>query len=75
MEAQSPLMEILSLRKIGGSLYFRLPNYYKYKFNLNPGDVYQIIPNRDGTILKIVKAEEETEQQADGRTREAMDAA
>lgn len=62
-------MEILSLRKIGGSLYFRVPNYYKYKFNLHPGDVYQIIPNRDGTILKIVKAEEVTAEQEDGRSR------
>jgi len=59
MEPASPLREILSVRKIGGSLYFRLPAYYRHKFNLNPGDLYHVIPNMDGTILKLVKADEE----------------
>ena len=52
------LPDTVSIRKVGGSLYFRLPGYYRHKFNLKVGDQYQLIPNMDGTIFKLVKSED-----------------
>ena len=51
-------MDILALKKIGGSLYFKLPLSYRHKFDFEPGDLFHLIPNNDGTILKLVKADE-----------------
>jgi len=62
-------MDIIALKKIGGSLYFKLPLSYRHKFDFEPGDLFHLIPNNDGTILKLVKAEEVTAQQEDGRGR------
>jgi len=62
-------MDIIALKKIGGSLYFKLPLSYRHKFDFEPGDLFHLIPNNDGTILKLVKAEEVTAQQEDGRSR------
>jgi hypothetical protein len=50
-------------------LYFKLPLSYRHKFDFEPGDLFHLIPNNDGTILKLVKAEEVTAQQEDGRSR------
>jgi hypothetical protein len=62
-------MDIIALKKIGGSLYFKLPLSYRHKFDFEPGDLFHLIPNNDGTILKLVKADEVTAQQEDGRSR------
>jgi hypothetical protein len=62
-------MDIIALKKIGGSLYFKLPLSYRHKFDFEPGDLFHLIPNNDGTILKLVKAEEVTAQQENGRSR------
>jgi len=51
-------MDIIALKKIGGSLYFKLPLSYRHKFDFEPGVLFHLIPNNDGTILKLVKADE-----------------
>src|SRR5262249_9894812 len=51
-------MDTIALKKIGGSLYFKLPLSYRHKFDFEPGDLFHLIPNKDGTILKLVKADE-----------------
>jgi antitoxin component of MazEF toxin-antitoxin module len=64
--------DILSIRKIGGSLYFRLPAYHVHKFHLKPGDRYEFISNADGTFFKLIKVDdaEEIPPQVDGRRRQ-----
>ena len=39
-------------------MYFKLPLSYRHKFDFEPGDLFHLIPNNDGTILKLVKADE-----------------
>ena len=39
-------------------MYFKLPLSYRHKFDFEPGDLFHLIPNKDGTILKLVKADE-----------------
>ena len=51
--------EIIPAWKIGGSLYFRLPAHYVRKFKVRHGDQYEFIPNADGTILRLIKVDEE----------------
>jgi antitoxin component of MazEF toxin-antitoxin module len=51
-------METLMIKKIGGSLYFRFPIAFVRKYNLKEGDVYSLLPNMDGTILKFIKDDE-----------------
>ena len=58
-------MDIIALKKIGGSLYFKLPLSYRHKFDFNPGDLFHLIPNQDGTVLKLVKAEQEVTEAAE----------
>jgi hypothetical protein len=63
-------METLLLKKIGGSLYFKLPLSYRHKFDLKPGDVYSILPNGDGTVFKIIRDEELTLKDMSEREQE-----
>jgi hypothetical protein len=58
-------VDIIALKKIGGSLYFKLPLSYRHKFDFNPGDLFHLIPNSDGTVLKLVKAEQEVTEAAE----------
>jgi hypothetical protein len=58
-------MDIIALKKIGGSLYFKLPLSYRHKFDFKEGDPFHLIPNNDGTILKLVKAEQEATEAAE----------
>jgi hypothetical protein len=51
-------MDSLPVRKIGGSLYIRLPFTFRHKFGLKAGDRYEPIPNADGSIIKLIKADE-----------------
>jgi hypothetical protein len=51
--------EIIPAWKIGGSLYFRLPAHYVRKFKVKHRDRYEFIPNADGTILRLIKVDEE----------------
>ena len=53
-------MDTLILKKIGGSLYFKLPLSYRHKFDLKAGTIFHVIPNQDGTVFKIIKAEDLT---------------
>jgi len=52
-------MDRLAIQQIGGSLYIRLPAYFRHKFHLKAGDLYDFIPNMDGTILRLIKVDEE----------------
>jgi len=51
-------MQTQKIRKIGGSLYFRLPFTFKHKYDLKVGDPYDCIPNQDGSIIKFIRTEE-----------------
>jgi hypothetical protein len=51
-------MDTIALKKIGGSLYFKLPLSYRHKFDFEPGDLFHLTANADGTILRLVKTEE-----------------
>jgi hypothetical protein len=53
-------MDTIALKKIGGSLYFKLPLSYRHKFDFEPGDLFHLIPNADGSILKLIRADEES---------------
>jgi len=48
-----------AIRPIGGSLYIKLPPDYRYRYHLGAGDLYDLIPNADGSIIKLVKVDEE----------------
>jgi hypothetical protein len=63
--------DVLSLKKNGGSLYFRLPAYHVHKHGLKPGDRYEFISNADGTLLRFLRVEgEDLPPQVDGRRRQ-----
>ena len=51
-------MNRLSVKKIGGSLYIRLPFTFRHKFGLKEGDIYEPIPNADGSIIKLIRVDE-----------------
>ena len=50
-------MQKIAILKVGGSLYFRLPMHIKHKFDLEAGQTFYILPNKDGTIFKFIKQE------------------
>jgi hypothetical protein len=52
-------MDRLAIRKIGGSLYIKFPSDYKRRYHLGEGDLYDLIPNMDGTIIKLVRADDQ----------------
>jgi hypothetical protein len=47
-----------AIRPIGGSLYIKLPPDYRHRYHLGAGDLYDLIPNADGSIIKLVKVDE-----------------
>jgi hypothetical protein len=51
-------MNGLPVKKIGGSLYIRLPFTFRHKFGLKEGDRYDPIPNADGSIIKLIRIDE-----------------
>ena len=57
-------MHRTAIRPIGGSLYLKLPPDYRHRFHLGAGDLYDLIPNADGTIIKLVKSDEQPVRQA-----------
>jgi hypothetical protein len=52
-------MHRTAIRPIGGSLYLKLPPDYRHRYHLGAGDLYDWIPNADGTILKLVKVDDQ----------------
>jgi antitoxin component of MazEF toxin-antitoxin module len=52
-------MDKIAIQQIGGSLYIRLPAYFRHKLHLKTGDVYEFIPNADGSVLRLIKIDEE----------------
>jgi hypothetical protein len=52
-------MHRTALRPIGGSLYLKLPPDYRHRYHLGAGDLFDLIPNTDGSIIKLVKVDEE----------------
>ena len=59
-------MNIVSVKKIGGSLYVRLPFPFRHKFGLKEGDRYEPIPNPDGSIIKLIRVDEQEATEAAG---------
>jgi hypothetical protein len=53
-----------AIRPIGGSLYIKLPPDYRYRYHLGAGDLYDLIPNADGSIIKLVRVDEVDEVRA-----------
>ena len=56
-------MDRLAIQQIGGSLYFRLPAYFWRKHGIEEGDQYDLIVNADGTIIKLVRSDEQPVRQ------------
>jgi len=56
-------MDRLAIKQIGGSLYFRLPSYFWRKHHIEAGDLYDLIVNADGTIIKLVRSDEQPGRQ------------
>jgi hypothetical protein len=54
-----------AIRPIGGSLYIKLPPDYKHRYHLGAGDLYDLIPNADGSIIKLVRVDEVDEVTAE----------
>jgi hypothetical protein len=61
-------MDTIALKKIGGSLYFKLPLSYRHKFDFEPGDLFHLIPNADGSVLKLIR----TDDVQDAATQDAQ---
>ena len=57
-------MDRISLKRVGGSLYFRLPSYFVRKHQMEVGDLYDLFVNADGTIIKLVRSDEQPVRQA-----------
>jgi len=51
------LIEKTTARRVGDSLYFRIPLNYWRKHNLKPGDAFFWIPKEDAVILKRITPE------------------
>jgi hypothetical protein len=56
-------MDRLAIKQIGGSLYFRLPSYFWRKHGIEAGDLFDLIVNADGSIIKLIKADEQPVRQ------------
>ena len=51
------LIEKTTARRVGDSLYFRIPLNYWRKHNLKPGDAFFWIPKEGAVILKRITPE------------------
>jgi hypothetical protein len=56
-------MDRLAIKQIGGSLYFRLPAYFVRKHGIEAGDLFDLLVNADGSIIKLVKSDEQPVRQ------------
>jgi hypothetical protein len=63
-------MEQITLRRIGGTLYFRVPVNFVRENNLSPGDSLYWIPGKDTVTLRVIKREVLAE--LFGKTEEAV---
>jgi hypothetical protein len=50
-------MEQITLRRIGGTLYFRVPVDFVRANSLSPGDSLYWIPGKDTVTLRVIKRE------------------
>jgi hypothetical protein len=50
-------MQQIALRRIGGTLYFRVPVSFVRANDLRPGDSLYWIPGKDTVTLRVIKAE------------------
>ena len=57
-------MDRLALKRVGGSLYFRLPAYFWHKHGIEEGDLYDLFVNADGSIIKLVRSDDQPVRQA-----------
>jgi hypothetical protein len=51
------LIEKTTVRRVGDSLYFKIPLSYWRKHNLKPGDAFFWIPKEGAVILKRITPE------------------
>jgi len=51
-------MDRIAIKQVGGSLYFRVPAYFVRKHRIEAGDLFDLIVNADGSIIKLVKVDE-----------------
>jgi hypothetical protein len=58
-------MERVTLRKVGRSLYFRMPARFIHLHNLKDGDAFYLVPGKTGVTFNIVKEELVGEQVAE----------
>ena len=56
-------MDRLAIKQIGGSLYFRLPAYFVRRHHIEAGDLFDLLVNADGTIIKLVRSDEQPVRQ------------
>ena len=56
-------MDRLAIKQVGGSLYFRIPMYFVHKHHMEVGDLYDLIVNADGSIIKLIKSDEQPVRQ------------
>jgi antitoxin component of MazEF toxin-antitoxin module len=58
-------MEQVRLRRIGGTLYIRMPPDFIRTLNLSDGDELFLVPREDGATLKVIRAEQITDLVSD----------
>jgi antitoxin component of MazEF toxin-antitoxin module len=58
-------MEQVKLRRIGGSLYVRMPPIFIRMLDLNDGDELVLVPGKDLVTLKVIRAEQVAELVSD----------
>ena len=56
-------MDQIAVKRVGGSLFFRLPSYFWRKHHIEAGDLFDLIVNADGTIIKLVRSDEQPVRQ------------
>jgi antitoxin component of MazEF toxin-antitoxin module len=50
-------MEQLLLKRIGGSLYLRIPPRFIHRHNLSEGDTFFLVPVKLETVFKLIKTD------------------
>jgi hypothetical protein len=50
-------MDQIAVKRVGGSLFFRLPAYFWRKHHIEVGDLYDLFVNADGSIIKLVRSD------------------
>ena len=54
-------MELVTLRTVGRSLYFKIPAQFVHLHDLKDGDSFYVVPGKNGATFYIAKEEEITD--------------